>query len=45
MDVNNKIASLPFDAEYKKKHTKLDDIEIEQIVEESIIAENAIKNE
>ena len=31
MDINNKIASLPFDTEYKKKHTKLDDAEIERI--------------
>lgn len=45
MDVNNKIGAMPFDAEYKKKYTKQDEKEIEQIVEESIIAENAIKHE
>ena len=44
-DIELKIHSTPFDTQYKKKVIKEDDKEIEQIGEESIIAENAIKHE
>tara|TARA_B110000285_G_scaffold176151_1_gene197713 strand:- start:471 stop:935 length:465 start_codon:yes stop_codon:yes gene_type:complete len=45
LDIENKISSIAFDTQYKKVYVKQDDKEIEQIVEESIIAENAIKHE